>query len=186
MRLYRVRNLVCFAICKVNLSTHAALRKHLPEMHMPQGRDVSLSMLDLVQTMNSLYGFANNGLKFPRASHPGGREIVQKIEQKDASMFFSFAPDNSGDMIGISKKLSALRLIENATNLPISRGKKKKSLFPEDELDAYHRGNGDYHRHHHDTSTPVPLSFQQHYINSNKKIDVGRRTAERRHDGFGR
>ena len=141
----------------------------VPEMQMPQGRDVSLSMLDLVQTMNSLYGFANNGLKFPRASHPGGREIVQKIEQKDASMFFSFAPDNSGDMIGISKKLSALRLIENATNLPISRGKKKKSLFPEDELDAYHRGNGDYHRHHHDTSTPVPLSFQQHYINSNKR-----------------
>jgi len=27
----------------------------VPEMQMPQGRDVSLSMLDLVQTMNSLY-----------------------------------------------------------------------------------------------------------------------------------
>ena len=94
-------------------------------------------MLDLVQTMNSLYGFANNGLKFPRVSHPGGREVVQKIEQRDASMIFSFAPDNSGDLIGVSKKLNAVRLIENATNLPISRGEKEKSPFPEDALDDY-------------------------------------------------
>ena len=149
---------------------------HQHPQQQQQGRDVSLSMLDLVQTMNSLYGFANNGLKFPRASHPGGREIVQKIEQKDASMYFSFAPDNSGDIIGVSKKLSAVRFIENATNLPISRGKKKKSLFPEDESDVCHSDSREYHHHHGDASTEVPLSFQR-LINSNKKsmLEEGQR-----------
>ena len=156
-----------------HLPEHGATHNHNQyNQQQQQGRDVSLSMLDLVQTMNSLYGFANNGLKFPRVSHPGGREVVQKIEQRDASMIFSFAPDNSGDLIGVSKKLNAVRLIENATNLPISRGEKEKTPFPEDALDDYHRN------HHNKTSPPVPLSFQQHYINSNKKSILERQWRE--------
>jgi hypothetical protein len=166
-----------FQVPGIQIPMPQAEAVHQHPQQQQQGRDVSLSMLDLVQTMNSLYGFANNGLKFPRASHPGGREIVQKIEQKDASMYFSFAPDNSGDIIGVSKKLSAVRFIENATNLPISRGKEKESLFPEDESGVCHSDSREYHHHHGDASTEVPLSFQQRLINSHKKsmLEEGQR-----------
>jgi hypothetical protein len=143
-----------------------------------QQREFSLSMFDLVPTMNSLYGFSNQKqMKFPRVS----REIMQKIEQKDASAFCSFAPDNSGDMIGVSKKLNSIRLIENATNSkPILFDNNRNTIINDsrgdrnnydNNFDVSQRGLFKKQRLLKNDSSGVPLTFQ--FSEKEKKISQG-------------